>query len=460
MMLRIMDSNEFGQKLEQLKKEGIEFVKYHVTDIQGNLREVTLTIGGIKGSGTTTTDGSSIFGKIIPPTESDMLLEPDHSTLVKIPWVKDCARMLCNSYHTPSREGQEPVSFEGCPRTLLARVEKSMKGVLEERISKAFSGKEVEKLHAHFAPEVEFLLVDKNYDFLNIHRDPDILNNNYFLPIDKDEILKEMLHAFGNMGMKKEKYHSEVTTHQCEIGVGYANVLKMADATSTLKYVIKEIAKKNNLRASFIPKFKEGVNGSGMHVHQNLAVTFNGEKEINLFFDEKKEDGLSDIGRNYIAGLLKFAPEITAFTNPTTISYKRLVPGCEAPTYIAWDWLNRTALCRGHSIGTRKVRVEYRSPDPTCNPYLAFAAMLSAGLEGIAQNLELPKPDNRDFYHDNEGVKELPGSLDSALELMNGSKMLRNRMGEFVVDTMYKLGKKVAKEDQQRVTSEDIRRNF
>ncbi|MEI6731258.1 MAG: glutamine synthetase family protein [archaeon] len=451
-----MNEKEFQDELKKLSDGGVESVRYHVTDIQGNLKEVTLTIGDIRGTGTTTTDGSSLFGKIIPPTESDMLLEPDHSTLVRIPWMDKSARMICTSFHTKEHENEEPQRFEGCPRSILAKVESSIRGVLESRVG----DRKIKEFHAHFAPEVEFLLLPKDYDFLNIHRDLDLANTNYFMPVDEYEAMDEMVHALGKMGLAREKYHSEVTTHQYEIGVGHEDVLTMADATITLKYIIKEVAKRRNLKASFIPKFRQGVNGSGMHVHQNLAATLENGEKVNLFFDESRDDGLSDIGRSYIAGLLKYAPEITAITNPIPVSYKRLVPGCEAPTYIAWDWLNRTALCRGHSKGTKKIRVEYRSPDPTCNPYLAYAAMLSAGLEGIASNLQLPPPQNRDFYHDNAGVLELPGSLDKSLDNMNKSEMLRARMGDFIVDTIYKLSSIMSKECQREVTGEDIRRFF
>ena len=196
-----------------------------------------------------------------------------------------------------------------------------------------------------------------------------------------------------------------------------------------------------------------------MHVHQNLAATVNGEV-VNLFFDRTMENCLSNIGKSYFAGLLKYASEITAITNPLPISYKRIVPGREAPTYISWDWLNRTALCRGHSKGIRKVRVEYRSPDPKCNPYLTYAAMLSAGLEGIEENLDLQPSDNRNFYTDNEGVEELPGNLGEALDKMTQSSMLRKRMGNFIVDTLYTLGKAVWREYYQEISDIDIRRYF
>jgi glutamine synthetase len=333
-----------------------------------------------------------------------------------------------------------------------------MPSILKKEIEKRF-GKEAEKYHAHMAPELEFLLLPKNYDFSHIHQDPKIKNDNYFVPPTQkvDRALGQMLEVLTDLSIKKEKYHTEVTSYQVEIGMGHGNALAMADATIAVKYVIQKIAELNQLRASFIPKFKKGVNGSGMHVHQNLAATIC-EKEFNLFYDEDKKWALSNMGQAYIAGLLAHAKEITAITNPLPISYKRLVPGCEAPTYIAWDWKNRTALCRGHSENTHPIRVEYRAPDPTANPYLAFAAMLSAGLEGIAKNLSLANPQKRDFYHDNKGVEELPGSLKEALEFMNKSSMLRRRMGNTIIDNIFKIGRETCKDYSQEVTDIDIAR--
>ncbi|MDO8516674.1 MAG: glutamine synthetase family protein [Nanoarchaeota archaeon] len=443
------------EKLKELGKE-VVWVKYHLTDIQGHLREVSVRKDAISEEGYTTTDGSSVFGKIILPTESDMIIIPDVNTLMVLPWQKDTARVICDAYHSPKSEDEQPEPFLGCPRSILSSVEKSIDKELTEKVSKLYE-KEPKKFHAHFAPELEFILIDEKYPYESIHKDERLNNKNYFVPPKQkvDNFLKQVIDALSITNMKREKYHTEVTTYQCEIGIGHGNAKKVADANVTLKYIIKTLAEMNGMHASFIPKFKQGVNGSGMHVHQNLAVTFD-DGEHNLFYNKSSKDGLSQIGSNYIAGLLEHAEEITAITNPLPISYKRLVPGCEAPTYIAWDWQNRTALCRGHSPNTKKIRVEYRAPDPTCNPYLAFAAMLSAGLEGIEKNIELPAPSKRDFYHDNEGVKELPGNLGNALELMNKSEMLRKRLGNFVVDTLYTLGSATYKDYSSQISDRDI----
>ncbi|MBN2112114.1 glutamine synthetase [Candidatus Woesearchaeota archaeon] len=461
-----MNKQSVKSRLKGLENsEKIKFVKYQFTDMQGNIREVTITAESIKGEGSTSVDGSSVFGKIIPPTESDMLLIPDTGTLTRIPWDEDTARIVCDVYHPPEKEGKKPVPFEGCPRSILKHVEKSLQDILSEPAEKLLGKSRIAGFAAEFAPEVEFILVHRDYDVARLHLDQDLRNDNYFVPPkhDVDKALKEMVSALASASLRKEKYHTEVTSYQCEIGIGHYDASGMADATMFLKTVIERVAQLNGLKASFIPKFRKGVNGSGMHVHQNLAALIRkakGEKRVNLFFDKCARDGLSDIGRSYIAGLLKYAPEITALTNPIPLSYKRLVPGCEAPTYIAWDWQNRTALCRGHSPGTHKVRVEYRAPDPKCNPYLAFAAMLAAGLEGIEQGLTLKGADKRNFYKDSSGVRELPANLGEALERMNESEMLRKRLGGFIIDKIYELQMGVWKEHCQEVTDMDIKRNF
>jgi glutamine synthetase len=449
--------------LEQYPK--IEFIKCQFADMQGNTREVTTTYQQLLTNGTTSVDGSSVFGKIIPPTESDMLLVPDFATLYPLPWDPNTARVICNVFHPPESEDAPIKPFAGCGRSILQKVVSRMEILIRKNLPKTLANAKIIKMRAYFAPEVEFLLLPKKYDWTGIHRDCNLKNNYYFLPMygDRDLAHQEIINYLGMMGLKKEKYHTEVTSLQCEIGIGHGNVLKIADGTMTIKYIIEYVASKYGFRASFIPKFNEAVNGSGMHVHQNLSTTVseNGQEiKINLFFDPACPDGLSDLGRHYIAGLMKYSREITAITNPLPVSYKRLVPDAEAPTYISWDWLNRTALCRGHSKGTKKVRIEYRSPDPKCNPYLAFAAMLSAGLSGIEEKLQLRPNDNRNFYEDHSGVKELPGNLGEALAEMNQSKMLRKWLGKFVIDNLYKLGSNLWKEESRQVTDVDIERHL
>lgn len=450
---------KLGAKLKKILGEcpGTENIECHLTDMQGNRKSVSVTSQELSERGLTSTDGSSVFGKIIPPTESDMVLVPNLETFCLVPWSPNSARVICNVYYPPDKEGVAMLPFEGCGRSILQNVV----GKMDRLIRRRWPEKDITEVMAYFAPEVEFLLLPEDYDIDKIHLDPALKNNNYFVSpsLKIDKALKEIIKYLGMVGLKKEKYHTEVATHQYEIGIGYGNAVLIADGVMTTKYIIEKVAEQYGLKASFIPKFNKNVNGSGMHVHQNIAVKC-GDEKINLFFDSKKKNGLSDMGRSYIAGLLKYAREITAITNPLPISYKRLVPGCEAPTYISWDWQNRTALCRGHSKGTKKIRVEYRSPDPKCNPYLAFAAMLSAGLSGIEENLKLETSQKRNYYTDHDGIKQLPANLGEALERMNNSKMLRKKMGNYIINFIYKLGKNEWRDYCQAVSSTDIEKYF
>ena len=435
----------------------VEFVRCQLTDIQGSLREVTVTKEQIESAGITTVDGSSVFGKIIPPTESDMVLVPDISTLFMVPWAPDTAQVICDVFHPPAREGENLKPFAGCSRGILKRIVGRMTNV----VRKHCPGEDIKRVKALFAPELEFLLLPAEYNAANIHLDPNLNNDHYFItPTNHaNEALKTITRHLGVVSLRKEKFHTEVATCQHEIGIGHGNVLRIADGTMTAKDIIRAVAEQNGLRASFVPKFNKNVNGSGMHVHINISAVV-GDKEINLFHDPRKPDGLSDLGRKFIAGLLKYARELTSITNPTPISYKRLIPGAEAPNRVSWDWLNRTALCRGHSRGTAKVRIEYRAPDPMCNPYLAFSALLLAGLAGIEEGLKLPPPDKRNLYHDNDGVEELPGSLAEAIALTRQNKMLRRGMGGFIIDAMSMLGMREWREYSQAITDWDIRKHL
>ena len=452
--------SKLDEIINQAEKADIRFFRYQFSDMAGNLREVTLTRENINGIGATSVDGSSVWGKIIPPTESDMVLLPDVSTYAVINWHRHTARFICNVFYPPEKEGAMMKPFEGCVRNLLYSVVKAMEKEVADYLKKAQSRLPYDKIRVYVAPELEFVLVPESYDHLNIHRDINLANDNYFVPPDGkvDLIMKDVFTSLGLMGYAKEKFHTEVATYQCEIGLAYDEALKMADAALTAKFVIRHIAESHGYRASFIPKFNNKVNGNGMHVHQSLGAT-SGLTRHNLFYDAKEPDCLSELGRRYLAGLLRHAREITAITNPTPVSYKRLVPGAEAPTYISWDWSNRTALCRGHSPNTEKIRVEYRAPDPSCNPYLAFAAMISAGLAGIMGAYALPESDNRNFYTDNDHVERLPGDLGQALELLKGSTMLAEKLGP-IVDDLYKLGLAEWRKYSSEITNVDLKKYF
>jgi glutamine synthetase len=240
-----------------------------------------------------------------------MVLIPDLSTLYQIPWSPDLAKIICNVYYPPKKEGAAMYPFEGCSRSILKGVTEKMEVIVKERLKKIFPKASISNIRAYFAPEVEFLLLPNGYDEERIHLDSNLKNNHYFVSFTKkiDEVMIKIIEYLGLMGLKKEKYHTEVSTFQYEVGIGHGRVLLIADGVMTMKYIIEKVAEAHDLKASFIPKFNRNVNGSGMHVHQNIVADIDGEK-FNLFYDPKKRDGLSEIGANYIAGLLKNATKL------------------------------------------------------------------------------------------------------------------------------------------------------
>jgi glutamine synthetase len=444
-------------KIDYARKENVEFVKYQFADMQGQTKEVTLTLDAINNIGETSTDGSSIYGKIIPPTESDMMLIPDFETFQIIPWMPKTSRVICSVFYPRESDGKSMKPFEGCGRNILSKVERSIQPILR----KAFPKFEISKFHAHFSPEIEFIVVPLEYDYLNIHKDTKLRNNHYFIPPkhNVDLFLQEVTQCLKAMGLKREKFHTEVATYQYEIGIGYGNVLSIADATMTARYIIESLAFKHGLRASFVPKFFSKVNGSGMHVHQSWAITVKG-KEINVFYDAKRENGMSEIFNRYAAGQLKYAKEITSFINSGPMSFKRLVPDAEAPTKISFDWNNRTALLRGHSPRSAKnIRIEYRAPDSKGNPYLAFAAMLSAGIAGNEEKLVLPSVKKKNYYHD-EKTEQLPATFGEAIEKTRGSAMLKKYMGKEIVKMYCDLGMHEWRDYCQQISDVDVERYF
>lgn len=417
------------------KNKSVEFIKYQFLDMEGRLRETNVHKNSIGKSGATGVDGSSIFGDIVQVTESNMYLGPDTDTFMQLPWDKKFARVICNVYNSfNSAEDNEP--YLSCPRNTLIEVEEQIKPIvlnsLKEDVKQDVH--EFQKIVAHMSPELEFVMVPKDYSLRQFQVDNSIKNDTYYGPTapEEDKLFAEILESLDAMGLVKEKYHKEVGRYQYEIGIGYDTALKMADKTFTAKYLIATIAAKHGFKASFIPKFKDGVNGNGMHVHQNLATG-----STNLFFDKNEPNCFSKIGCQYAAGLEHHAKEITALTNNSPISYKRLVPGCEAPTHIGFDWNNRTPLIRGHEKGNKKVRLEYRAADPMCNPYLAFAGMISAGLNGIKFGMVLNEDNRgRDFHYNNNGVEQLPGNLGEAAHYLSKSDMLKEFLNPELVEDL------------------------
>jgi glutamine synthetase len=358
----------------------------------------------------------------VPIEESDLIVRPDPETFHVLPWARDVSRVICDVY-TPPTHKKEMEPFEGDTRLLLKKICKQIPGVL-----KGLMDVENKRFSYHVAPELEFFVLDLNHCKID--------NRGYFDPPTHKmrEFLTNIMEATGEMGIQYEAYHSEVAPSQYEFDFRYGDALKIADATVTLKDIIKNYAEKYELKATFMPKPFFDMNGSGMHYHLNLSMYSRGkegEEKVNLFYDSKKQD-LSDIARYFIGGLLYHAPAVTAITNPICNSYKRLVPGWEAPTKIAWGRKNRSALIRVPYGNPKATRCEYRSPDPSCNPYLAFAVTLAAGLDGIKNRIAPSEPIEEDLYQNARGINELPGSLEKALICLEKNDIIKEAMGSHI----------------------------
>jgi glutamine synthetase len=404
--------------LKVVKERNVSFVQFWFTDVLGVQKIFSITpdeleMGLEEGMGF---DGSSIAG-FCRIEESDMIAMPDPTTFQIIPWRpadRPVARMICD-IQTPDGK-----PYEGDPRYVL---KKMLKKVTDQGYT------------FYVGPELEFFYFasDKAPEFLDM--------GGYFdgLPVDRaTDLRRQTIFALQDMGIRVEYSHHEVAPSQHEIDLRYDEALKMADKVMTYRTAVKEIARLNGVYATFMPKPVYGQNGSGMHVHQSL---FKGDK--NIFFDARDQYHLSRSARQYMAGIMKHAPEITAICNQWVNSYKRLVPGYEAPVYVAWARRNRSAMVRVpmYKPGKEKAtRMEYRSPDPACNPYLAFAVMLAAGLKGMEKGYKLPEPVETDIFEMDEkaraaaGITSLPGSLYEALQIVQGSELVRETLGDHIFE--------------------------
>jgi glutamine synthetase len=402
--------------IRSIEERGVHFVRFWFTDVLGVLKSFAVTDTEIEGAFEEGMgfDGSSIDG-FTRIEESDMVAYPNPETFQILPWRpgdNGVARMFCD-ITTPNGE-----PFEGDPRFALKRMLKKA----EDMGYSFFVG-----------PELEFF-------YFADDQDTEVLDQGgYFdlTPLDiASDLRRDTVLTLEKMGIPVEYSHHEVAPSQHEIDLRYQEALTMADAVMTYRLVVKEIAYANGVYATFMPKPIEGQNGSGMHTHQSLWT-----KDGNAFYDAGDPAHLSQVAKWYIAGLLKYAPEFCAVTNPLVNSYKRLVPGFEAPTYVSWAQRNRSAMVRvplykpGKEAATR---LELRSPDPSCNPYLAFAVMLGAGLKGIEDKLELmPEATNDIFEMSAEelqaaGIKTLPKDLGEAIDLFEKSEAMREILGDHI----------------------------
>jgi glutamine synthetase len=432
--------------LSRAEADKVRFVNLQFTDLMGIVKSVAIPLHQFEDACLNGKwfDGSSIegFARI---AESDMFLVPDLKTWAIMPWEKgeeSTARAICWVYN-PNGD-----LFEGDPRMVLAR---------------AMDYASALGYKFNTGPELEFFLFrDKNGDISQGTHD---FGGYFDLTGDLGaDVRKDMVNALEGMGIKVETSHHEVARGQHEIDFEYADALSTADAAVTLKYTLKAIAAEHGLHCTFMPKPIFGINGSGMHTHQSFSSM---EEGGNLFAEQDDSYGISMLAKKYIAGQLKHARGMSAVLAPLVNSYKRLVPGYEAPVYISWARVNRSALIRVPKNRPNKpqaARIELRCPDPSCNPYLAFAVMLRAGLDGIENDIEVPEPVEENLYHFDESerrrrnIQTLPGSLYEALQEMEKDELVRETLGDHITDRLLEAKYEEWNEFRMRVTQWELDR--
>ncbi len=412
--------------LRMVEEEDVEFIRLQFTDMYGNLKNVAVTTSQLHKvlNNECMFDGSSIEG-FACIEESDMYLYPDLDTFEIFPWRPQqgkVARFLCDIYKI------DGTPFAGDPRYIL-------KKVLKEASDMGFT--------FQVGPECEFFLFNLDEAGLPSTKSPE--KGSYFDvgPVDSGEnARREMVLMLEEMGFEVEASHHEVAPAQHEIDFKYEDGLKTADNIVTFKMAVRTIARRHGMHATFMPKPKSGMNGSGMHINMSLL-----KEGKNIFQDETSDHGLSEEALQFIAGLMHHVPSMAAITNPLVNSYKRLVPGYEAPVYIAWSQTNRSPLIRIPATRGEGTRVELRSPDPSANPYLALAVCLAAGLDGI-KNKRKPVPSVNGNIHlmsdemkKELNIKHLPASLGEALEEYENSDFIRKVLGDHMFENYLKAKK-------------------
>ncbi|HEY9205257.1 MAG TPA: type I glutamate--ammonia ligase [Candidatus Methanoperedens sp.] len=423
--------------LKSIEENQVRFLRLQFVDLQGMVKNVGIPVSQAEKAlkSGISFDGSSIEG-FVRIEESDMVLKPDINTYRILPWDVSggkAARMICDVYKPNGKP------FEGDPRYVLKRA-------IEKAASRGFV--------MNTGPEIEFFLFEKK-DGEATNKPHDFGGYFDFPPIDRaEEIRQNIVLALENMGFNIEASHHEVSAGQHEIDFKYADALTTADNVITFKFVTKTIALRDNLHASFMPKPVFGINGSGMHTNISL---FKGNR--NAFYDEKEDMEVSDTLRYFVGGLKKHVKSFTAVTNPIVNSYKRIVPGYEAPVYVAWSGANRSSLIRIPAARGMSTRIELRSPDPSCNPYLSFAVILMAGLDGVENQIEPGEPTTLNLFHLNneersdQGIESLPGSLKEALDYLETDPIIQDALGEHVYHDFMRLGR--AEWDAYRISVHD-----
>jgi glutamine synthetase len=409
--------------LDEIEERGIDFLRLQFSDILGTVKNVSIPASQAEKAFTEGIyfDGSSIEG-FVRIQESDMRLEPDAETFATLPWRNTdsgkAARLICDVMNTSTGE-----HFEGDPRYVLKRA-------IDRAAEMGYT------LNA--GPEPEFFVFEKDENGRATTTTHDA--GGYFDLAPKDlasDLRREIIYNLEAMDFEVEASHHEVAEGQHEIDFKYDDALTTADNIATFRSVVRATAEMHDLHATFMPKPIAGINGSGMHTHLSL-FTEDGE---NAFHDDDDEFNLSDTAKSFLAGVLEHAPAITAVCNPNVNSYKRLVPGYEAPVYVAWSDVNRSALVRKPAARIPAAsRIELRSPDPTGNPYLALAVMLQAGLEGIEKGLEAPAPVRENIYEFDEqkreeyGIDTLPANLGEAVAELEQDEVVLDALGDHVAE--------------------------
>lgn len=423
--------------IEQIETENVDFLRLQFTDILGTVKNVSIPASQAEKAFKEGIyfDGSSIEG-FVRIQESDMRLDPDPATFAVLPWRKKedgaAARLISDVINTTTES-----PFEGDPRHVLKRA-----------IGRA---REL-GFELNAGPEPEFFVFEKDEAGRATTTPHDA--GGYFDLAPRDlasDLRREIIYSLESMGFEIEASHHEVAQGQHEIDFKYSDALTTADNIATFRAVVRAVAEKNDLHATFMPKPITGINGSGMHTHLSLFT----EDGDNAFHDDDDEFNLSRTAKNFLAGVLDHAPAITAVCNPTVNSYKRLVPGYEAPVYVAWSDVNRSVLVRKPAARVEAAsRIELRSPDPSCNPYLALAVMLHAGLDGIENDLRAPEPVRENIYEFDEtkreeyGIDTLPGSLDKAIDALEADPVITEALGAHITEKFI---------EAKRVESEEYR---
>ncbi len=434
---------EVKEILEQVKKDDIKFITLQFTDLLGVIKEVIIPVEQLEGAARNGVwfDGSSIegFARI---QESDLFLKPDMATYAVVPWLTEngkTARLICDIYRADAKP------FAGDPRFIL-------KQAVTDAAKQGFE--------FNVGPEPEFYLFRTDAE----KRTSPMDYSSYFDLSSHEgyKVIKQIVAALENFGINVETSHHEVGFGQYEIDFHYGPCIDIADKVLTLKYCAKKIAQMHNLHATFMPKPIMDKPGSGMHVHQSL---FDTKAKANAFYDKDHKYNLSKVAFGFIAGQIKHVKAMCAILCPTVNSYKRLVSGFEAPVYITWAAMNRSALLRVPKWFKAKqeaARIELRNPDPACNPYLAFAVMLKAGLDGIKNNLTLPEPVEENIYTlDDESLVQknidtLPTSLWEALDELKKDKLLQETLGEHLFERYIDVKTKEWDEFKKQVTNWEI----